>query len=79
MFRKQVLLVALLLAGSFPTLSRAEFLRSVNEHPFTGYPGLTAQDQIEQTQALGGTSYWVNISSIDHTEALKALIAAGET
>ncbi|KQT60477.1 MULTISPECIES: glycosyl hydrolase [unclassified Aureimonas] len=78
MFRKQVLLLALLLFGAFPSVGRAEFLWGVNGHPFTAYPGLTEEDQISQLQALGAKSYRVNISSLDHSDRLKSLIAAAD-
>ena len=50
------------------------FIWGVNGHPFTAYPDIGIDEQIEQMRRLGLTSYRVNMSSLDHAPRLRELI-----
>lgn len=77
--RKSCCLALALFMAAVPSLARAEFIWGVNGHPFTAYPNLTLQQQIDELKALGGTSYRVNVSSLDYMDGLKALVAMGKS
>jgi len=49
----------------------------VNGHPFTAYPGIPYATQLDLVRELGARSYRVNVSSLDHVERLRDLIALG--
>ncbi len=49
----------------------------VNGHPFTAYPGITFQKQLDLVKDLGMTSYRVNVSSVDSIRGLADLAALG--
>jgi hypothetical protein len=47
----------------------------INGHPFTAYPGVTIEQQIDLVASLGMRSYRVNVTRIDQMEGLAHLIA----
>ncbi|MDH4989435.1 DUF4214 domain-containing protein [Aquamicrobium lusatiense] len=57
------------------TAAWSEDLRwGVNGHPFTAYPDISFAQQLDYVRDLGMTSYRVNVSSLDHTAGLPALV-----
>lgn len=62
----------------FGASARADFIWGVNGHPFTAYPGISFERQLDYVRDLGMTSYRVNVRSIDSVNALAKLVAAGK-
>jgi hypothetical protein len=58
--------------------ARADLLWGANGHPFTAYPGITIQSQLDYLKDLGMRSYRVNISSTSHAPRLAELIREGK-
>lgn len=54
--------------------AKADLIWGVNGHPFTAYPGVGFEDQLDYVRDLGMTSYRVNISSIMSAPALQKLV-----
>lgn len=52
----------------------AGFQWGVNGHPFTAYPDISLEQQLDYVRDLGMTSYRVNVSSLDHMSGLAALV-----
>lgn len=52
----------------------ADLQWGVNGHPFTAYPDISFEQQLDYVRDLGMTSYRVNISSLDHMAGLAALV-----
>lgn len=67
-----VFLVLLVKLMSSP--AQADLIWGVNGHPFTAYPGIAFDQQLDFVKDLGMTSYRVNISSITQTSRLGRLI-----
>ncbi|NOU06988.1 MAG: DUF4214 domain-containing protein [Hyphomicrobiaceae bacterium] len=55
----------------------ADLLWGINGHPFTAYPGVSLQRQLDLVKDLGMRSYRVNVSSIDSIRGLSDLAALG--
>jgi hypothetical protein len=60
------------------TPAHADLIWGANGHPFTAYPGIPYERQLDLVRDLGMTSYRVNISSLDHIPLLASLIALGK-
>jgi hypothetical protein len=58
-----------------PGAAAAEVAFGVNGHPFTAYPGISLEAQLDLVEDLGASSYRVNVSDIDQADALETLIA----
>jgi len=58
--------------------ARADLLWGANGHPFTAYPGITIQTQLDYLRDLGMRSYRVNITSLGHVPLLRELIRQGK-
>ncbi|TIP82877.1 MAG: hypothetical protein E5X58_38345, partial [Mesorhizobium sp.] len=56
----------------------ADLLWGVNGHPFTAYPGISIEQQLDYVRDLGMKSYRVNISSPDGATKLAELVKAGK-
>ncbi|WP_287071635.1 DUF4214 domain-containing protein [Mesorhizobium sp.] len=56
----------------------ADLLWGVNGHPFTAYPGISIEQQLDYVRDLGMKSYRVNISSLDSATKLAELVKAGK-
>lgn len=52
----------------------ADLQWGVNGHPFTAYPDISFEQQLDYVRDLGMTSYRVNVSSLDHMAGLAALV-----
>ncbi|WP_157017464.1 DUF4214 domain-containing protein [Mesorhizobium xinjiangense] len=74
---KRLVLALACLAGAVG-LARAEIAWGVNGHPFTAYPGIDFERQLDYVRDLGMTSYRVNISDAGQAEALASLVEAGK-
>lgn len=61
-------------AGAMRIEANPAFIWGVNGHPFTAYPDIDIDEQIELIRKLGLTSYRVNISSLDHAPRLHELL-----
>ena len=65
----------LFLAGGEQRAAAADDLMwGVNGHPFTAYPGISYETQLDHIRDLGMKSYRVNISQLDHESALAHLV-----
>ena len=69
------LLLAAGLSSALP--AAAAFLWGANGHPFTSYPGIPFERQIELVADAGLKSYRVDVTNLDQTDRLATLIAAG--
>jgi len=58
--------------------ARSDLLWGANGHPFTAYPGISTERQLELLQDLGIKSYRVNISDTRAAPALGALVKAAK-
>lgn len=56
----------------------ADIRWGVNGHPFTAYPDISIEQQLDYVRDLGMKSYRVNISSLDHMAGLTALVEQGK-
>lgn len=56
----------------------ADLLWGVNGHPFSAYPGIRIERQLEYVKDLGMKSYRVNIADADEADDLAALVSAGK-
>lgn len=78
---RAVLAAAGLVTGLLGTIGTAASARDivwgVNGHPFTAYPGVSYTSQLDLIRELGARSYRVNVSSTDHIERLRDLVALG--
>lgn len=75
----QLALVAgLLTLLALPAPARSDLLWGVNGHPFTAYPGIPFQQQLELVKDLGMRSYRVNISVPSQAPMLAKLVAAAK-
>lgn len=75
----QLALVAgLLTLLALPAPARSDLLWGVNGHPFTAYPGISHQQQLELVKDLGLRSYRVNISVPSQAPMLAKLVAAAK-
>jgi len=54
--------------------AQADLIWGVNGHPFTAYPGVGFEEQLDYVEDLGMTSYRVNVSSITQAPALRRLV-----
>ena len=54
----------------------AQIQWGVNGHPITAYPGISIDDQLDLVQDLGMTSYRVNVSEVDQSDHLAAILQA---
>jgi hypothetical protein len=61
------------------TRAQADILWGVNGHPFTAYPGIDFEQQLDYLKDLGMKSYRVNISNAASAPALGKLIAAAKS
>ena len=61
--------------ASAVTPASAELLWGANGHPFTAYPGITYAQQLDYLQALGMTSYRVNVGDERVAPRLAELVA----
>jgi hypothetical protein len=59
--------------------SRADILWGVNGHPFTAYPGISFEQQLNYVKDLGMKSYRVNIPDIRFASDLARLVAEAKT
>jgi hypothetical protein len=71
------LAIASLLMVCPQTARAADLLWGVNGHPFTAYPGVTFQRQLDLIKDLGMKSYRVNVSSTESVRGLADLAALG--
>ncbi|SKA32954.1 hypothetical protein [Consotaella salsifontis] len=71
---KIVVRATALLLGMLPCVGWAEMIWGANGHPFTAYSGLSYAEQIEQLHELGGTSYRVDVTSLDQRDKLRFLL-----
>ncbi len=77
--RAAIIAVTLLyLAMTVPAVAKADLIWGVNGHPFTAYNGVGFEKQLDYVRDLGMTSYRVNVSSIDSTNALRTLVDAAK-
>ncbi len=58
------------------TNASAQIEWGVNGHPITAYPGISIADQLDLVQDLGMTSYRVNVSYVDQSDHLAAILEA---
>jgi hypothetical protein len=56
----------------------ADLLWGANGHPFTAYPGITIQSQLDYLKDLGMRSYRVNITTVSDSVRLGELIREGK-
>lgn len=56
--------------------ARADLMWGVNGHPFTAYPGIGIERQLDYLRDLGVRSYRVNVTGADTAERLAELVAA---
>jgi hypothetical protein len=75
---KLALLTGLLSVVAHIAAARADLLWGVNGHPFTAYPGITIQQQLDYVRDLGMRSYRVNISDASRASDLAKLVAEGK-
>jgi hypothetical protein len=60
----------------FQSSARADdLIWGVNGHPFTAYPGIEYDAQLDEIRDLGLTTYRVNISSLDQSDRLAKLLS----
>jgi hypothetical protein len=64
--------VARVAAGT--TDAKPGFLWGANGHPFVSYPGVTFEQQLDFLADLGMRSYRVDVTSLDHANALARLV-----
>lgn len=61
-------------AGGQPVQAGRDLVWGVNGHPFTAYPGIPYEAQLDHIRDLGMKTYRVNISSLDQESALRHLV-----
>ena len=74
-------LAALLAAAALPAAAQdlgRDLMWGVNGHPFTSYPGVSIEQQLEYIRDLGMTSYRVNVESAGAAPALARLARAAK-
>lgn len=67
----------ILLVSGWSSAGARDLIWGVNGHPFTAYPGIPYTTQLDLVRELGARSYRVNVSSLDHIERLRDLVALG--
>ena len=79
-FKSRICLLAfsLVLALGLFDPARAEMIWGANGHPFSAYPGVTIDEQLDALQAAGLTAYRVNISRTDSIPRLAELVSKAE-
>ena len=68
---------ALLSASFFMPAAQADLIWGANGHPFTAYPGLTIESQLDYLKEPGMRSYRVNRTDSSQTPRLALLIQEG--
>lgn len=76
MFRSLAIGLACFLANA--GAASADILWGVNGHPFTAYPGVGFEQQLNYLRDLGITSYRVNISGLSDADRLAELVLEGK-
>ncbi len=72
----RITLILALLLGLTPPAAALEI--GVNGHPFTAYPGISYEEQIDLVAGMGAASYRVNVSSLNHMAPLGQMVAAAK-
>src|SRR5690606_35227184 len=75
---KLAILAGLMVILAAPTSAKSDLIWGVNGHPFTAYPGIPFQQQLELVKDLGMKSYRVNISVPSQAPLLAKLVAAAK-
>lgn len=72
------LLTWILVFSAASVRARADLFLGINGHPFTAYPGVTIEQQLDYLVDLGLKSYRVNIADANAAGRLAKLIAAAK-
>lgn len=73
------IITLLLLAAVRPAIAGNDLIWGANGHPFTAYPNIGYEEQLDYIRDLGMTSYRVNISRTDTAPSLKKLLEAAKS
>ena len=77
--RSALLVLAIAFHLIIPQASaETDLVWGANGHPFTAYPGISYERQLDYLRDLGITSYRVNIASVDPASPLRTLVDAAK-